>query len=530
MLSKSKQMWLGLTQRSRRGVLAAGLTALLALAIWGAFQLKGPTFAPLFTNLQPTDAEAIVSQLQTSKVPYQLSDNGQTISVPVAQVYQERLALAGKGLPNQGVVGFSLLNNPSLTETNFDRQVNFMRALEGELTRTILYINDVQAARVHLVMPQQSTFLDANTPPPTAGVLLKLVPGTQLSAAQVRGIMHLVAASVQGLQPKDVTVLDSHGNLLSAAVQASAADPTGSMAQQQIDVTNAFDQQLQDKLQTLLGQVLGPDNVVTRVQATLNFDKQSTTSELFQPVNGTQQGVLKSINQLKEQFSGTGTPPKPVGTTSNTPSYPFTSGSGSKSNYTQDQTQSNYAISQTTQQTTVAPGKVARLSVAVAVNRTLTSVQQKSIQQMVMAAIGADPARQDQITVIGMPFATSAAQNLVTKPAATAKPAQSPLPLALAGLAAAAVAAALIFSVRSGRRDILAEAEERRLAERLVGERAGLDGDLALPEFDPDDPDGVRRAARSEQEARRREIVSVVQRRPEDVANVLRSWITEEER
>ncbi len=535
------RFWQGMNPRRRRGVLTAGVVALLALGIWGAIAARGPAMAPLFTQLQPSDAAAIVSQLQSQHVPYQLADNGATIMVPKSQVYQLRLDMAGKGLPNAGVVGFSLFNNPSITQTQFDQQVNFLRALEGELTTTILYINGVQAARVALTLPNQSTnFLSSNSTPPTASVLLRLAPGASLSPAQVQGIMHLVAASVQGMKPSDVTVLDSQGNMLSALVNegGTAAVTSGSQAQQQIDLTNQFDQQLQNNLQGLLSQVLGPGNVIARVQATLNFNQETQTSQLFQPVKGQPNGVLQSVNNLKETFSGTGTPPAPAGTSSNTPSYTFgTAGSG-KNSYTQTQSQAQYAVSQTTDRTVVAPGAVTRLSVAVAVNRTLTTAQQAAITQMVNAAIGADPARKDQITVVGMPFAATAT-GLVTLPKTAAKP--SPvLPLALAAVAAVAVITALILTVLGGRGNAAEEVSaqaERRLAEQLVGRTAfpdqSEDGDGLGPDADlldgDSDPNALRRAARAETEQRRREIVSVVQRRPEDVANVLRSWLTEEQ-
>ena len=538
------RFWQGMNPRRRRGVLTAGVVALIALGIWGSIAARGPAMAPLFTQLQPSDAAAIVSQLQSQHVPYQLASNGATIMVPKSQVYQLRLDMAAKGLPNAGVVGFSLFNNPSITQTQFDQQVNFLRALEGELTTTILYINGVQAARVALTLPNQNTtFLSGNNPPPTASVLVRLAPGASLSPSQIQGIMHLVAASVQGMKPSDVTVLDSTGTLLSAEVGATttSAANSGSQAQQQINLTNQFDQQLQNNLQGLLDQVLGPGNAIARVQATLNFNQETTTSKLFVPVKGGQNGVLQTVNNLKETFSGTGTPPAPAGTASNTPSYAFgTTGTG-KNKYTQTQSQAQYAVSQTTDRTIVAPGTVARLSVAVAVNRKLTAAQQAAITQMVNAAIGADPARKDQITVVGMPFAATAT-GLVTLPKVVAKP--SPvLPLVLAGVAAASVITALILTVLGGRGNAAEEAEamaERRLAEQLVGRTvlpghdgeggagggadAGSDADLL-----DDDPNVARRAARAETEQRRREIVSVVQRRPEDVANVLRSWLTEEQ-
>jgi flagellar M-ring protein FliF len=534
------RFWQGLHPRRRRGVLTAGAVALIALGIWGAIQARGPAMAPLFTQLQPTDAASIVSQLQSQHVPYQLADNGATIMVPQSQVYQLRLDMAAKGLPSEGVVGFSLFDNTSITQTQFDQQVNFLRALEGELTKTILYINGVQAARVALTLPNQSSsFLSSNNPPPTASVLLQMAPGAQLATSQVQGIMHLVAASVQGMKPSDVTVLDSHGDLLSAQVSADQNPTTGTLAQQQIDLTNQFDQQLQSSLETLLEQVLGVGNVVTRVQATLNFDQQTTTSQLFQPVQGTQQGVLQSVNDLKETFTGTGTPPAPAGSASNTPSYPFTASGSGNNQYSQTQNQSQYAVSQITQHTTVAPGAVQRLSVAVAVNQSLTTAQQQAITQMVNAAIGADPTRKDQITVVGMPFAVATASGLVTAPKGAATP--SPvLPLALAAVAAVSVITALVLTVRGGSdtEDLVAVAAERRLAEQLVGRSSipaggGVPADGAAEDIDllddSNDPDAVRRAARQETEQRRREIVSVVQRRPEDVANVLRSWLTEEQ-
>ena len=236
-----------------------------------------PNYQPLFTNLQPSDSGAVTAQLATAKVPYQLSDGGATVSVPAADVDQERVALAEQGLPNSGTVGFSNLEKSGITTSEFVQQVEYQQALEGQLEQTIESIQGIQSAQVNLVVPQQSDFAIGNQPSTTASILVDLMPGTSLSSGQVQGIVHLAASSTPGLSASNVTVVDNKGQVLSSP--GGAISGTGSSDTQQ---TNAYDNQLSTSIESLLDRVVGVGNAAVQVHAVLDFNRQSTTTKGLQ--------------------------------------------------------------------------------------------------------------------------------------------------------------------------------------------------------------------------------------------------------
>ena len=175
-----------------------------------------PTYAPLFTNLAPADASAVVDKLNSAGTPYKLSDGGGTVMVPQADVYSSRIQLSGEGLPSQGSDGYGILDKQSLSTSQFQEQTTYKRAIEGELEKTIEALDAVDAAVVHLAMPQEELF-STDKKPTTASVLVQTHPGVTLGSQQVQAIVHLVASSVEGLDPKQVTVTDAAGTVLSAA-------------------------------------------------------------------------------------------------------------------------------------------------------------------------------------------------------------------------------------------------------------------------------------------------------------------------
>lgn len=516
-LAQAKTFWTGLPAARRRLLLAAGTATLVAVLLVAAVGSRPPQYAPLYTHLAPSDAAAIVAKLSASKVPYQLSSDGKTISVPQDQVAKLRLQMAAQGLPNSGTVGLGIVDSLGFSATNFQQQIAYLRALQGELTQTISQIDGVAGARVHIVLPKNQIF-STTAPKATAAVLVRLTPGATLGPGQVGAIQHLVASSVQGLKPADVTVVDQQGVLLSSSAgQAGAVSASGDLTTQQ-----RFQQQLQGSLDRLLSQVFGLGNVVTHVQAQLNFDHRTITQNLFTAPSaqgkgsgkGQPQGLLENLQQLKEQFKGQGVSPAigVPGTSSNSiPNYPVVGAKGGNSSYVKDQTNQKYALDETQTRTQVAPGAVKRLSVAVVINRKLSPVQQQAIVRTVSAAIGADPARHDQIDVVGMPFTASLASQLGGAPAPAKAQAVSPVVYAAAGgalLVLAAVLWALLGAGKKRRRDD-AEAD---LAAELVGRAKGENGP-ALPEIE-----GLLSLPLKDR----------VQRRPEDVASILRLWMSEE--
>src|SRR5580700_5192112 len=236
-----------------------------------------PSYAPLFTNLSASDAASITGKLTSDKVTYKLADAGATVEVPVNQVYSERIRLAAAGLPGSSQSGYSLLDKQGLTTSEFTQQVDYQRALEGELAKTISAIDGVSAASVHLVIPQEDVFATSNDQA-SAAVLVEMTPGQSLNPSQVQAVVHLVASSVQGLDPNNVTVTDSHGDELAAPGTDSQQIAAGNSQQQQ---TESYQDAVASSLQQMLTEVLGPNHAVVRVTADLDYDQKATSTQTY---------------------------------------------------------------------------------------------------------------------------------------------------------------------------------------------------------------------------------------------------------
>jgi len=309
--------------KDRAGVLFSGFTtgqktitglavfALIIGAVMFSSWASKPTYGPLFTNLSPTDAASITGKLATDKVSYKLADAGATVEVPVNDVYSERIKLAAAGLPSDGQTGYSLLDKQGLTTSQFTQQVDYQRALEGELAKTISAIDGVSAASVHLVIPQQDVFATANDQA-SAAVLVEMTPGQSLNPTQVQAGVPLVASSVQGLDPNNAAVTDSHGDELAAPGTNSQLVAAGNSQQQQ---TQSYQDAVATSLQQMLTEVLGPNHAVVRVTADLNYDQKATSTQIYpnpKPV------PLNSSSKV-ENYKGVGNPPA-SGTLSASPS------------------------------------------------------------------------------------------------------------------------------------------------------------------------------------------------------------------
>jgi flagellar M-ring protein FliF len=375
--------------------------AVVAAIVGGVVFMRAeskPTYQPLFTNLQASDAGSITQQLTSSKIPYQLADGGTTILVPAADVDQERIALAEQGLPQGGNVGFSNLEKSGITTSDFVQQVEYQQALEGQLEQTIESIQGVQSAQVNLVVPQQSDFAIGSTQPTTASILVDLTPGTTLSSGQVQAIVHLAASSTPGLSASNVTVADNHGDVLTAPGDADGT--SGASDSQQ---TDAYDNNLSTSLTSLLDRVVGTGNAAVQVNALLNFNQTQTTTNGLQ-TNAAGQPVTAPTGQTTSNstYTGTGTPPSGVLGSSGTTT---TNGNGT---YTTTSSQVTNAVGQVTQTVKEAPGQVQKTSVAVLLNSSAThKVQDATIRSLVVAAAGLNLAGGDQLVVSSLPFAAA---------------------------------------------------------------------------------------------------------------------------
>src|SRR5689334_12144429 len=253
------RIWAGMgrVQKISVGVVLAAAAVALGLFM---FMSSRPNYVTVFNNLTEQDASAIVTKLKSSKTPYETADGGKTIRVPRDKADDVRLSVAASGLPQSGVVGYEVFDKTNFSTTDFNNKINLQRALEGELDRTIMRLDGVQSATVHLVIPEQALFQQQQQPT-TASVALQLKSGVTLSADQTKAVTKLVSSSVQGLKPENVTVVDQNGNILSDQI----ADPnsaTGVAAQkqtqEQLKMQRDYERQIQADLQNMLDRVLGP--------------------------------------------------------------------------------------------------------------------------------------------------------------------------------------------------------------------------------------------------------------------------------
>lgn len=499
-------------------IVIGGSVILLLLLISIGTKLFSPrrNYVPLFTQLEPGDAGEVVAQLDEMKISYVLAEQGSAILVPGEDVYKTRLELAREGLPKGSVIGFEIFDKTALGTTDFVRRVQYIRGLQGELTRTIMQIDGVQQASVHIVLPEPSLYTQQEKPA-TAAVLLKLRAGTALGQSQIRGMVHLISRSVEGLLTDNITVIDDTGRILSNGI-ASEAGALGGMnlTMSQMEMQTAFQKELEQKVQSMLEQVLGPGNVVARVNTELNFDQKTVSRRFFEPIDG--EGVLRSIQELKETFAGTGSPPN---TASGTPGIPgYAAADSGNSEYSRSEKVMNYEISETTENMIVAPGSIRRLSVAVMLNREQLTVQeQKVIENAVASTIGVDLGRSDQITVAAFPFDTTLVQRLQEDLQRQAEQGSTTGQTALTRMIIILAASFLLFGVYR----IMAR---RRYSENL-GNALVLEG--------PSGPDIAAEveAAATKQESPavklQGEIEKLIRQEPGEAAKLVKAWLAEDQ-
>ena len=401
---------------------AVGVAALIALLagmwMWG----QTPDYRVLYSNLSDSDGGAIIESLQQMNIPYKFAEGGGALMVPSDQVNEARLKLASQGLPKGGNVGFELMDNQKFGITQFAEQVNYQRALEGELARTVESIDAVAAARVHLAIPKPSVFVKEQEKP-SASVFLNLRGGRLLDPDQVSAIIHLISSSVPDLSAKNVTVVDQNGTLLSASHEGSNAeglDPT------QLKYVRQVEQSYINRINALLIPMFGANNVRAQVSADINFSRTEQTSEIYTPNPTPASQVIRS--QQSSQSSNTAPASGGIpGALTNQPPVPATApiaggtgasaGTAGPSSQQKDST-INYEVDRTISHTVQPVGSIKRLSVAVVVNgnRTVTDANGKSVEKplsnaemgqidsLVKDAVGFDQKRGDSLNVQAVPF------------------------------------------------------------------------------------------------------------------------------
>lgn len=410
-LSQCKSFWGSLSTGRKLGLI---VVAACLLAGFSLLMMLGarPTFRPMFTNLAEDEAAAIVERLKERKVPFRLSSGGRVVEVPEDQLYELRLALATEGLSLGGGVGFEIFDRSSFGATEFVQRVNLQRALQGELARTIKQFPQVAQARVHLTIPERTLFV-REPQRPQATVVLQLHPGATMQPSQLQGIVHLVASSVQGMQPQDVSVVDTSGRILYSPKNLEEGELASSrILEQQAEM----ERRLEAKILGILEPVLGPNRVVARVHVDLDGRKVEQTEEQYDP----ERTAVRSEQRTVEKSSGGATGASGVpGVMSNLQEARASAqATSTSSSYQRENETVNYEVNRLTRRTISNSGEVKRVTVAVLVDARkpqasgegkeeggLRSQEElKQYEELVKQAVGFNPQRGDVVQIASVAF------------------------------------------------------------------------------------------------------------------------------
>jgi len=393
---------------------AATLSVVIALVMWANQQ----SYSILLSNISDEDGGAIVAQLTQLNVPYRIDASSGAIRVPEGQVHEVRMKLAQQGLPKGGAVGFELLDQEKFGISQFSEQVNFQRALEGELSRTIENLGPIQSARVHLAVPKPSLFVREQKAP-TASVSVNLINGRTLDEGQIVAITHLISSAVTGLAAENVTLVDQRGNLLTQSGMRG-------LQTSQLKYTNDIEFDYQQRIQRMLAPLVGENNVRAQVTAQIDFTQLEQTQEQYQPNSDPQKMAIRSRQASQaEQGNNSGTGGVP-GALSHQPPTPATAPitqplgvsdskrpAGQPFNNRNDET-TNFELDRTLIHSKSSIGRIERLSVAVVINHlpqgeegsvsAMSDEQLARLNTLVQEAIGYQATRGDSINIMHAPF------------------------------------------------------------------------------------------------------------------------------
>lgn len=516
---QARSKWSNLSSRNRL-IIASAIAATLALIVVGILWSKRPDYVVLYSGLSPEDAQAIEDELRSARVPYKRSPDGSSITVPSSEVYKVRMQLANKGLPEAGsAVGFEGFDKTDFGTTDFVQRIKYQRALQVELARTMMQIKGVSSARVHIVLPNESVFTERQEPA-KASVVLKLRPGVKLSESQVNGIIHLVASAVEGLSKENISIIDSHGNLLNFPGQDQVLNDS------QLRYKKAVESDLAYKVQKMLDKVLGQGKSTVQVTADIDFDITETSSETYDP----EKSVVKSEQVQSYESKGSGNPMGIPGmTTGITPNPPVSYNAGAE--YKGNESNVTYEISKTIQRTTHTPGKIKRLSVAVVVDNKIvdgnpvpwTPAELDDLKNLVKNAVGFDVTRGDpDVEIKNIPFDTSLQQELDQAEKALRGEKLRKALIKAGIILAVIVAVFLILRIMSRKVASRGFIEETPMLKQPIEPQelpAPEKQELSAPQVPP--PDVVM----TEFQRHKRAIIEAIDKEPELVAQIIRNWM-----
>ena len=411
-MAEVQNFWRNMSASMRRisfGEKLTITTTLLGLII-GVFFLARwamkPDYALLFNNLELKEADQIVQTLDEANVPYKIKAGGTAVFIPTQQVYEWRMRLATAGIPSSGSVGYEIFDQKSIGLSDFVQKVNFGRALEGELSRTIMGIDGIEFVRVHIVMPKERLFKE-DQQEPTASIVVRVRPNVRLGRSKVSGIANLVAASIEGLRSENVTIVDARGNILSNPYKE---DSIAGLSSKQLDIQRQVESNLQSKAQTMLDAVLGPGNSIVRVSTELDFTKVDRTVETYDPDN------VAILSEERTDEASTG--------------IAASSGNGEGQ---LEHSITNYKVPRTVERISDLGGGINRISVAVLVDGVEETVvdgqgnptvsykprspeELSLLRSVVENAVGYNPDRNDKIEIQNIMFETNETPYIVQEP------------------------------------------------------------------------------------------------------------------
>ncbi|OGI08240.1 MAG: flagellar M-ring protein FliF [Candidatus Margulisbacteria bacterium GWF2_35_9] len=359
--------------------------SLFALTMWGT----RPDYIPLYSGLSQQDAGEVVKKLAEKNIEYKLGGDGSSILVPSKVARQLRVELATDGLPKGSGFGYELFDTFKLGMTEFTQKVNYQRAIETELARTIASLEQVKAARVHIVLQEESLFVNENDGA-SASLVVDIVGNKMLSSDQINGIVHLVASSVKGLSPKNVTIIDTNGNVLYSYTDEDGLDLGLSM--KQVEAQKKYEKMIQSRIGSMLAKVFGENASVVRVNIEMNYDKSQTESETFIPA---ETPIIRSEKAVEEGYKGTGVPGNV-----NVPAQ----GAGQNSTYTKLDETKNYEVSKKVEHFTKTPGQIVKMSIAVILDRKVSDEERTNLIDAISSAAGISQERGDVLTLSSFEF------------------------------------------------------------------------------------------------------------------------------
>ncbi len=562
-MNQIRKLLASLSVRQKVSLLAVAALVAAGLAVFTSWR-RERDFRLLFAGLAAEDAAAVTEKLRAAGIEYRLAENGSAVLVPSARVAELRLQMAAAGLPRSGRIGFELFDRSNFGASDFTEQVNYRRALEGELERSVMALAEVEQARVHVTFPKDSVFLESRQPA-KASVLVKLKPGGRLAPSSVQAICYLVASAVEGLTPEAVAVLDMRGNLLNRARSSATAEDSSEVA---LELRQRLERDLLAKIHATLEPLLGVEHFRAGVSVECDLTSGEQSEEIFDPSRS-----VMVTSQKTEDISGTQLASGVPGTASNLPrptSRPGQTGVG----MTRRSESIAYQATRTVRRTKMPQGAVKRISIAVLLDQSVRwegvgpqakrilepppPERVKAIRDLVAAATGLVPERGDQLIVESLPFETTLN---MPPPEPSAPPAAAPSrwppwipkfltdnPAVLAGATAVPILllAALMFLLRrKGRRRATVEIQASLPA-------AAPQGALEAPQASPAEDLESRlaeQAARQQQleaealsalklppvttkktEVLTKHLSETVKKNPASAAQILRSWLYETEK